>query len=65
MRIVFLLGIFSLALLIASCTLQPLSTADEQVAEVPASEITVADQQVLEQYPDNLDAALEELDIVE
>jgi len=64
MKIVLLLGIFSLVLLLVSCAPQQILPFDEQAVESPSSEITVADQQVLEQYPDNLDAALEELEMV-
>lgn len=63
MKITLVFGILFLFLLLVSCVPQQLTP--EQDSEVPVSEVTPADREILQQYPDNLDAALEELEIVE
>ncbi len=62
MRIALVLGIFFVMFLLVSCTPEQVSTSEELAGTSP-SEITVADRQILEQYPDDLDAAWEELEM--
>ncbi len=63
MKIALLLGIFLVVFIVISCAPQQASNSDEVAGSTP--EMTVADQQILEQYPDDLDTALEELEMVE
>lgn len=54
--------ILLLSLIILGCTVPPPETVVQPSLEQPSVQ---TEQQVLEEYPDNLDQALEELDTIE
>lgn len=64
MKKVILMGIVLLlfGLMVMGCTAPPPETTVQPSLKQPSAQ---TEQQILEEYPDNLDQALEELDVIE